>query len=166
MGCEGGHRLIRVGVGYDLHRLVEGRPLILGGITIPHSHGLAGHSDADALTHAIIDALLGAAALGNIGRSFPDTDETYRGADSIQLLSKTVELLQSHGYTIVNIDSNVVAQKPHLNPHLDAMQERLAAALGIPVACVSVKAKTNEGVGPEGREEAISTQAVALIEKV
>lgn len=156
--------MIRVGLGYDLHRLVEGRPLILGGVTIPSEKGLEGHSDADALAHAITDALLGAAALGNIGQHFPDTDPNYKNANSIDLLRRAVELVRNHGYRIVNVDSNVVAQQPKLNPHLDAVRARLADCLAIPIECMSVKAKTNEGVGPEGRGEAISTQAVVLIE--
>lgn len=156
--------MIRVGLGYDLHRLVKGRPLILGGVTIPSEKGLEGHSDADALAHAITDALLGAAALGNIGQHFPDTDPKYKNANSIDLLRRTVELVRNHGYRIVNVDSNVVAQQPKLNPHLDAVRARLADCLAIPIECMSVKAKTNERVGPEGRGEAISTQAVVLIE--
>ena len=156
--------MIRVGLGYDLHRLVEGRPLILGGITVPFEKGLEGHSDADALAHAITDALLGAAALGNIGQHFPDTDPRYKDADSIVLLGHAAEMLRAHGYRIVNIDSNIVAQRPKLNPHLDAMRTRLSECLQIDISCISVKAKTNERVGPEGREEAISTQAIALIE--
>ncbi|MCC6798235.1 MAG: 2-C-methyl-D-erythritol 2,4-cyclodiphosphate synthase [Candidatus Hydrogenedentes bacterium] len=156
--------MIRVGLGYDLHRLVEGRPLILGGIAVPFEKGLEGHSDADALAHAITDALLGAAALGNIGQHFPDTDPRYKDADSIELLSHAAEMLRARGYRIVNIDSNIVAQRPKLNPHLDAMRARLSECLQIDVGCISVKAKTNERVGPEGREEAISTQAIALIE--
>ncbi|NUM53195.1 MAG: 2-C-methyl-D-erythritol 2,4-cyclodiphosphate synthase [Candidatus Hydrogenedentes bacterium] len=156
--------MIRVGLGYDLHRLGEGRPLILGGVTIPFEKGLEGHSDADALAHAITDALLGAAALGNIGQHFPDTDPRYKDADSIQLLTHAANLVRGAGYRIVNIDANIVAQRPKLNPHLDAMRARLADCLAIPVGCISVKAKTNELVGPEGRGEAISTQAIALIE--
>jgi len=136
----------------------------LGGITIPFEKGLAGHSDADALAHAITDALLGAAALGNIGQHFPDTDPRYKDADSIVLLGHAADMLRAHGYRIVNIDSNIVAQRPKLNPYLDAMRNRLSECLQLDVNCISVKAKTNERVGPEGREEAISTQAIALIE--
>ncbi|MCC6698252.1 MAG: 2-C-methyl-D-erythritol 2,4-cyclodiphosphate synthase [Candidatus Hydrogenedentes bacterium] len=154
----------RVGIGYDLHRLVEGRPLILGGVTIPHTKGLAGHSDADVLAHAITDAILGAAALGNIGQHFPDTDPRYKDADSMVLLGQVVELLREKGLAVVNVDSNVVAQQPKLNPHIDAIRDSLAKCLGIAVDCVSVKAKTNEHVGPEGREEAISAQAVVMID--
>ena len=156
--------MIRVGLGYDLHRLVEGRLLILGGVTVPFEKGLDGHSDADVLAHAITDALLGAAALGNIGQHFPDTDPRYKGADSIQLLRLAGAMLRDAGYRIVNIDANVVAQRPKLNPYLDAMRARLAECLAVPVGCISVKAKTNELVGPEGRGEAISSQAIVLIE--
>lgn len=156
--------MIRAGLGYDLHRLVEGRPLILGGVTVPFEKGLDGHSDADVLAHAITDALLGAAALGNIGQHFSDTDPRYKGADSIQLLRLAAAMLRDAGYRIVNIDANIVAQRPKLNPYLDEMRARLAECLAIPVGCISVKAKTNELVGPEGRGEAISTQAIVLIE--
>lgn len=156
----------RIGIGYDLHRLVEGRRLILGGVEIPHAKGLSGHSDADALVHAIIDALLGAAGLGNIGQLFPDTDPQFKDADSVVLLVETTRRVREAGYGIVNIDSNIIAQRPKLNPFLNAMEERLAEAMGIDASQVSVKAKTNEGVGPEGREEAISTQAIALLERI
>jgi 2-C-methyl-D-erythritol 2,4-cyclodiphosphate synthase len=155
---------MRVGLGYDLHRLEAGRPLILGGITIPFEKGLVGHSDADVLAHAITDALLGAAALGNIGQHFPDTDPKYKGADSLKLLAESHAMLQSAGYRIVNIDSNIVAQLPKLNPHIQTIRERLAYCLRIPIADISVKAKTNEHVGPEGRGEAISAQAIVLID--
>lgn len=156
---------MRVGIGYDLHALVEGRPLILGGIQIPFDKGLKGHSDADALIHAIIDALLGAAALGNIGQHFPDTDPQYAGADSLVLLKKTASLISEAAYSIVNIDANIVAQAPKLLPHLDALRQRIAEVLAIDIGRVSVKAKTNEKLGPEGRGEAISVQAVALLEE-
>ncbi len=155
---------MRVGLGYDLHRLESNRPLILGGVTIPYDKGLAGHSDADALAHAVIDALLGAAALGNIGQHFPDTDPEYAGADSLKLLELAGKLLRDAGYEVVNIDSNIIAQAPKLNPHLDAMRVNIARTLGLDVSVVSVKAKTNEKVGPEGRGEAISTQAIALVD--
>ncbi|MDZ4860386.1 MAG: 2-C-methyl-D-erythritol 2,4-cyclodiphosphate synthase [Candidatus Hydrogenedentes bacterium] len=155
---------MRVGIGYDLHRLVDGRPLVLGGVTIPFERGLDGHSDADALSHAITDALLGAAALGNIGQLFPDTDVKFKNADSIALLEHVVGLLREAGWRVVNVDSNVIAQNPLMNPHLGAIRMRLAETLCIAVECVSVKAKTNEHVGPEGRGEAISTNAVVLIE--
>lgn len=157
--------MIRVGIGYDLHRLEEGRKLILGGIHVPYDKGLAGHSDADVLAHAITDALLGAAALGNIGQHFPDTDPRYKDADSMELLGNVVGMVNEHGYYIVNVDSNVVAQQPKLNPHIDAIRASLAACLGLPADAVSVKAKTNELVGPEGRGEAISAQAVVLLGK-
>lgn len=156
--------MMRIGLGYDLHRLVPDRPLILGGVQIPFEKGLAGHSDADVLAHAITDALLGAAALGNIGMHFPDTDPRYKDADSLFLLGEVVAMVRRAGYSIVNIDANVVAQRPKLNPHIQAIRERLAEVLDLPLDRVSVKAKTNEQVGPEGREEAISAQAVVLIE--
>ena len=156
---------MRIGFGYDLHRLEAGRPLILGGVTIPHEKGLAGHSDADVLSHAITDAILGAASLGNIGQHFPDTDPQYRGADSLKLLARAHEMLRAAGYRIVNIDSNVIAQWPKLNPHILSIRESLSQCLGIDVDLISVKAKTNEHVGPEGRGEAISVQSVALIER-
>jgi 2-C-methyl-D-erythritol 2,4-cyclodiphosphate synthase len=158
--------MIRVGIGYDLHRLVDGRPLILGGVTIPSEKGLAGHSDADALCHAVTDALLGAAALGNIGQHFPDTDPEFHHADSMMLLAKAHALVAEAGYNLVNIDANIIAERPKMGPHLDAMRDRLADCLGIARDRISVKAKTNEGVGPEGRGEAISTQAVALVESL
>ncbi len=158
--------MIRVGQGYDLHRLEPGRALVLGGVTVPFDKGLAGHSDADVLTHAIIDALLGAAALGNIGLLFPDTDPAYRGADSLKLLRAAAERVAGSGYRVVNIDSTIVAEAPKLNPYLGQMRDRIAAILGIDSAAVSVKAKTNERVGPEGRGEAISAQAIALLECV
>lgn len=154
---------MRVGLGYDLHRLEVGRPLILGGVTVPFEKGLIGHSDADVLAHAITDALLGAAALGNIGQHFPDTDPTYKGADSLKLLQATHAMLNEAGYVIINIDSTVIAQQPKLNPHISAIRESLAQCLGLALDRISVKAKTNELVGPEGRGEAISAQAIALI---
>jgi 2-C-methyl-D-erythritol 2,4-cyclodiphosphate synthase len=153
----------RVGTGYDLHRLVEGRPLILGGITIPFERGLLGHSDADAVCHAMTDALLGAAALGDIGRHFPDTDPQYAGASSLHLLRRAVALLAEAGYGIVNVDVTVIAQRPKLAPHIDAMRRQLAGILDIPVDRVGLKGKTNEGVDAVGRGEAIATHAVALI---
>ena len=156
--------MLRVGFGFDVHQLVEGRELWLGGVMIPHSLGALGHSDADVLTHAIIDALLGAAALGNIGQHFPDTDPKYKGADSLVLLKEAAALLFKAGWNMVNIDSTIIAQQPKLNPHLDAIRARLAETLGIKLDQISVKAKTNEHVGPEGREEAISVHAAVLIE--
>lgn len=154
---------MRVGVGYDIHRLAPGRRLVLGGIVIPHEKGLEGHSDADALAHAITDALLGAAALGDIGRHFPDTDPRYRDADSMQLLTNAVSQVRAAGYRIENVDANIVAQRPRLAPYIEAMRGRLAACLDLDIARVSVKAKTNEGLDAEGREEAISVHAVVLI---
>lgn len=155
---------MRIGQGYDLHRLEVGYPLILGGITIPHRKGLVGHSDADVLTHAIIDALFGAAALGNIGQHFPDTDPQYKGVDSLVLLKEAVARLYDAGWIVGNIDSTIIAQQPKLNPHIDAIRQSLAETLDINVDKISVKAKTNEHVGPEGREEAISVHAIALIQ--
>ncbi len=156
--------MIRIGIGYDIHRLTPGRPLVLGGVAIPHEKGLAGHSDADALCHAVTDAVLGALALGDIGRHFPDTDPRYAGADSMELLRAAVRMAADAGYRVVNVDANIVAQRPKLQPHIEAMRQRLAEALRIDTARVSVKAKTNEGVGPEGREEAIRTEAAVLLE--
>ena len=157
---------IRIGEGWDIHRLVTGRPLMLGGITVPHTHGLLGHSDADALLHAITDALLGAAALGDIGRHFPDTDERFRGADSGALLAEAARRVRAEGYEIGNIDSTVVAQAPKLAPHIPAMVERIAALLDLAVGQVNVKAKTAEKMGPVGQGEAIEARAVALLFKV
>ena len=155
----------RIGIGYDLHRLVEGRPLILGGVEIPYEKGLGGHSDADALIHAVIDALLGAAALGNIGQYFPDTDPEFKNADSMAMLEEAVGLVTGAGYGVVNIDCIIVAQEPRLAPYLDEMRERIARVLSLEHDRVSVKAKTNEFVGPEGRGEAISAQAIMLLEE-
>ena len=157
---------MRIGIGYDVHRLVEGRPLILGGVRIPYEKGLDGHSDADALAHAVIDALLGAAALGNIGRMFPDDDPRFKDADSLELLEQAASAVGERGYAVVNVDANIIAQAPKLDPYLDQMRDNLAARLGVLPGQVSVKAKTNEGVGPEGRGEAISVQAVALLQPV
>lgn len=154
---------IRVGLGYDVHRLVEGRPLVLGGVSIEHDRGLEGHSDADALVHAVVDALLGAAALGDIGQHFPDTDERWRGADSLAMLRHVVALLAERGYRVGNVDSVVVAEAPRMKPHIPAMRERLAQALEVEIDCVAVKATTEEGLGPVGRHEAIAARAVALI---
>jgi 2-C-methyl-D-erythritol 2,4-cyclodiphosphate synthase len=154
---------LRVGEGWDVHALVAGRPLVLGGVTIPHSHGLAGHSDADALLHAITDALLGGAALGDIGRHFPDTDERFAGADSHRLLAEAAGRVRAAGWDIVNVDSTVVAQAPRMAPHIDAMRERIAQALSIAVDRVNVKAKTAEKMGPVGEGRAIETRAVCLL---
>lgn len=156
----------RIGIGYDSHRLVEGRKFILGGVEIEHTMGLAGHSDADALLHAITDALLGAARLGNIGTFFPDTDPAYKGADSAVLLKTAYEAVREAGWTVVNIDTVVVAQKPKLNPHVPAMQRRIEEILELEEGTVSVKPKTNEKLGFEGREEGVSTQAVVLLQSI
>ncbi len=155
--------VIRIGTGYDVHRLVKERDLILGGVKIDYEFGLLGHSDADVLTHAIMDALLGAAALGDIGKLFPDTDNSYKGADSIELLKEVSRVLDKNGYTIVNIDSTVVAQKPKLAGHIDAMRTNFATALNILKDCVSVKATTTEGLGFEGEGLGISANAVCII---
>jgi len=153
----------RAGIGYDLHRLVEGRPLVLGGVTIPFDRGLQGHSDADALCHAIIDAILGAAGAGDIGRHFPDSDPAWRGASSIDLLRRAAEIVRSAGLDVGNVDATVIAERPKLGPHVDAMRAGIAGALGIAVDRVSVKGKTNEGVGEIGRGEAIAVHAIALV---
>jgi 2-C-methyl-D-erythritol 2,4-cyclodiphosphate synthase len=154
----------RTGIGYDVHPLVEGRPLVIGGVTIEHHLGLAGHSDADVLTHAIIDALLGAAALGDIGTHFPDTDERYRAADSLQLLHDTASMLRGAGFEIVNIDATVVLEAPQLAPHRDQMRAGLAGVLGITMSAMSVKATRGEGLGFVGRAEGAAAMAVATVE--
>jgi 2-C-methyl-D-erythritol 2,4-cyclodiphosphate synthase len=154
---------MRVGIGYDVHRLAEGRPLILGGVEIDHERGLAGHSDADVLTHAVIDALLGAAALGDIGEHFPDTDPRYEGADSIELLTATVALLASGGFAPANVDATVVIERPKLAPHKEAIRSRLAGALGLAISAVSIKATTGEGMGFVGRGEGVAALAIASI---
>lgn len=156
---------LRIGLGTDVHALVEGRKLILGGVDIPHKLGLLGHSDADVLAHAVSDALLGAARAGDIGKLFPDTDPAYAGADSMMLLSKVADHVRSLGFEIVDVDSVVTAQAPKLSPHRDAMRENLAKAMGIPVENVGLKATTSERLGYEGREEGITAQAVALLER-
>lgn len=155
----------RVGQGYDIHRLVEGRKLILGGVEIPNVTGLLGHSDADALLHAITDALLGAAGLGDIGRHFPDTDPRYKGADSRLLLRAAVALLDEKCWRPVNVDTTLIMQQPKLLPHVGAMLVNIAADLGISADCVNIKGKTNEGLGYLGREEAIEAQAIVLVER-
>lgn len=157
---------IRVGEGWDTHALVAGRPLILGGVHIPHPMGLMGHSDADALLHAITDALFGAAALGDIGRHFSDTDPAFKGADSLVLLREAAARVRAAGFEIGNIDSTVVAQAPKLAPHIDAMRRNIAEAVGLDVACVNVKAKTAEKMGPVGEGRAMEARAVALISRV
>lgn len=154
---------VATGLGYDCHRLVEGRPLIIGGVTIPHSHGLLGHSDADVLTHAIIDALLGAAALGDIGEHFPDTDERYRDADSLALLRTAVALLADGGCTIEHVDATVVLEQPKLLPHRPAMQARLCEALGVADGQLNLKATRGEGMGFIGRLEGAAALAVATV---
>lgn len=154
---------MRIGHGYDVHRLVTGRKLILGGVNINHEVGLLGHSDADVLVHAIIDSLLGAAALGDIGALFPDTDEKYKNANSIELLEKVCEILEKNNFKIVNIDSTIIAQKPKLKDHIFKMRENIAQACKIDFSCVNVKATTEENLGFTGREEGISAHAVSLI---
>lgn len=155
---------MRIGHGYDVHRLVEGRKLILGGVEIPHEKGLLGHSDADVLTHAVMDALLGAAALGDIGKLFPDNDPNFEGADSIELCVKVAKLIRERGYTVSNIDSTVIAQAPKLAPHIEKMRRNLADALDLPIECVSVKATTEEGLGFSGERLGIAAHAVCLLE--
>ena len=154
---------MRIGIGYDVHRLTEGRLLVLGGITVPSTLGLLGHSDADVLTHAIIDALLGAAALGDIGTHFPDTDAEWKGADSIELLREVVRLIATEGYAVGNVDAVVVLQRPKLRPHIDDMRARLAEVMDVTVGQVSIKATTGEGMGFAGREEGAAAHAVALL---
>ena len=157
---------LRVGHGYDVHRLVEGRALILGGVTVPFDRGLLGHSDADVLTHAVMDALLGAAALGDIGKLFPDSDAAYAGADSIALLERVTARLREHGWQVGNVDATVVAQAPKLAPYIPEMRRRLAGAMGLDVDCVSVKATTEERLGFTGSGEGMAAHAVALIERL
>lgn len=157
---------MRVGLGYDVHKLVEGRDLILGGETIPYEKGLLGHSDADVLVHAIMDALLGAAALGDIGKHFPDTDEAYKGISSIKLLSYVGKLLEEHLYIIENIDATIIAQRPKMLPHIPNMRQNIADTLGIELEQVNIKATTEEGLGFTGTGEGISSQAICAIEKI
>lgn len=154
---------LRVGQGFDVHALVEGRPLILGGVTIPHTHGLQGHSDADALLHAITDAMLGAAGLGDIGRLFPDTDPDYQGADSRVLLREVYRRVQLSGWCVVNLDATIHAQAPKISPHAPLMVANIAHDLNLPLECVNIKAKTNEGLGHLGRKEGIAANAVVLL---
>lgn len=155
----------RIGIGYDIHRLVEGRKLILGGVEIPFEKGLLGHSDSDVLTHAICDALLGAAALGDLGTHFPNNDPRWAGASSLDLLAQVVQLLNEQGFGVTNVDATVMAEQPTLKPHVDSMRERLAAVLGVDADRVSVKAKTSEGLESVGRNEAMAAQAVVLIHR-
>ena len=157
---------LRVGHGYDVHRLTEGRALILGGVTVPFDRGLLGHSDADVLTHAVMDALLGAAALGDIGKLFPDSDAAYAGADSMLLLRRVTALLREHGWQVGNVDATVVAQAPKLAPYIPEMRRRLAEAMGLDVDGVSVKATTEERLGFTGSGEGMAAHAVALIERL
>ena len=157
---------IRIGQGYDIHRLVEDRPLILGGVNIPAEKGLLGHSDADVLLHALTDALFGAAALGDIGRHFPDTDPQFKGADSRVLLRECVKRVHAAGWGIVNVDASIIAQAPKLAPHMETIRVSVAETLGIDLGCVNIKAKTNEGMDAVGRKEAIEVHAVALLESL
>ncbi len=155
--------MMRIGHGYDVHKLVEGRKLILGGVEIPYEKGLLGHSDADVLTHALMDALLGAAALGDIGGLFPDNDDAYLGADSIELLKTVARLLHDKGYGVVNVDCTVIAQRPKLKPHIESMRRVLASAMGVELDAVSVKATTEEHLGFTGEGLGIAAHAVVLI---
>ena len=154
---------MRIGTGYDVHALTEGRPLVIGGVTIPYELGLAGHSDADVLLHAVMDALLGAAALGDIGAHFPDTDERYKGISSLKLLEEVRDLLAQEGYVVDNIDATIIAQRPKMRPYIEQMRQKIADTLEIEVSQVNVKATTEEGLGFTGRGEGISSQAVCLL---
>jgi len=157
--------VISTGIGVDSHRFEAGRPLILGGIDIPHEEGLAGHSDADVLTHAVVDALLGAAAMGDIGQHFPDSDERFKDADSLELLRAVVTRLARHGYRIVHVDATVMMERPKLSPYRDGIREKLAAALEVAVSHVNVKATTGEGMGFVGRREGVAAMAVATLDR-
>ncbi len=157
---------MRIGHGYDVHKLIEGRKLIIGGVDIPYEKGLLGHSDADVLTHALMDALLGAAALGDIGLHFPDTDAEYKGADSIELLRRVSELLSEKGYKLCNADCTILAQAPKMRPHIDAMRKNIARAIGVDIDIINVKATTEEGLGFTGEGLGIAAHAVCLIESV
>ncbi len=154
---------MRIGTGYDVHKLAEGRKLIIGGVEIPYEKGLLGHSDADVLVHAVMDALLGAAALGDIGKHFPDSDPKYKGADSLMLMREVRRILSENGFEVGNVDATIIAQAPRMSPHIDTMRRNIADALGLDVSKVSVKATTEERLGFTGRGEGISAQAVALI---
>lgn len=156
---------MRVGMGYDVHKLTEGRDLILGGVKIPREKGLLGHSDADVLIHAVMDALLGASALGDIGKHFPDTDPAYKGISSLKLLEYVMDLLEKNGFSVGNVDAVIIAQKPKMAPHIPQMRKNLAEAMRIPEARVNVKATTEEGLGFTGRGEGIASQAVCLLEE-
>ena len=155
---------MRVGIGYDVHKLVEDRDLIIGGVKIPYEKGLLGHSDADVLLHAISDAILGAAALGDIGLHFPDTDERFKGADSLKLLNETGKLIKAEGYSVVNIDETIIAQAPKMRPHIDSMRKNIADALEIDINQVNVKASTEEGLGFTGAGLGIASNAIAMID--
>ena len=157
---------MRVGLGYDVHKLVEGRKLIMGGVEIPHTHGLLGHSDADVLVHAIMDSMLGALALGDIGKHFPDNDEKYKGANSIKLLEFVNNLIVEKGYTIGNIDSTIIAQSPKMAPHIEAMRNNIAKATNTDVSRINVKATTEEGLGFTGAKEGIAAQSICLLVNV
>ena len=155
---------MRIGHGYDVHKLVEGRKLIMGGVEIPYEKGLLGHSDADVLLHAISDALLGAAALGDIGKLFPDTDPQFKGADSLKLMAEVYRQIQEKGYRVVNIDATIIAQRPKMRPHIDSMRSNIAKTLGVDINCINVKATTEEGMGFTGEGMGISAHAVCIID--
>ena len=157
--------MFRIGSGYDAHRLVEGRPLILGGVEIPYTHGLLGHSDADVLCHAIIDAIVGALGAGDIGVHFPDTEDKWKDASSIKLLAQIIELSKTKGFVVQNIDSTIIAERPRLRPFIEAMKECISKT-GIPITAINIKAKTNEGMGLIGNEEGMAAQAVCLLKPV
>ena len=156
---------MRIGLGYDVHKLVEGRPLIMGGVNIPHEKGLLGHSDADVLIHAIMDGMLGALALGDIGKHFPDTDEEYKGADSMKLLKCVNDLINEKGYVVNNIDSIIIAQAPKMAPHIQSMRKNIADVLNTSIDNISVKATTEEGLGFTGTKQVISAQSICLLNK-
>ena len=156
---------MRVGIGYDVHKLTEGRDLIIGGVNIPYEKGLLGHSDADVLLHAVMDALLGAAALGDIGKHFPDSDERYKGISSIALMEYVAEFLDEKGYQVVNVDATIIAQRPKLRPYIEQMEENIATALKVDKDQINVKATTEEGLGFTGTGEGMSSQAICMIEK-
>ena len=156
---------MRIGLGYDVHKLVEGRPLIIGGVNVPHEKGLLGHSDADVLIHAVMDGMLGALALGDIGKHFPDTDDEYKGADSMKLLKCVNDLIESKGYEINNIDSIIIAQSPKMAPHIEKMRRNIADVLNTNIDNISVKATTEEGLGFTGRKEGIAAQSICLLNK-
>lgn len=156
---------MRIGLGYDVHKLVEGRPLIIGGVNVPHEKGLLGHSDADVLIHAIMDGMLGALALGDIGKHFPDNDEKYKGADSMKLLQCVNELIEEKGYKINNIDSIIIAQSPKMAPHIEQMRKNIANVLNTDIDNISVKATTEEGLGFTGKKEGIASQSICLLIK-